>query len=269
MRGKDHLDANAIPTAGITPAYAGKSSFQNRSFSSREDHPRLCGEKSLRKHSVMWRAGSPPPMRGKVRVGEAYSRAYRITPAYAGKRSSLFQFLFLSRDHPRLCGEKFLSALWKIFLTGSPPPMRGKAAETLTDSGCIGITPAYAGKRPHHTVQKGSSWDHPRLCGEKQSYLKTSKSKKGSPPPMRGKAQAAVWTELSIRITPAYAGKSDFVAVHKFILKDHPRLCGEKDELDDGAKTATGSPPPMRGKVFPVPPQVLERRITPAYAGKR
>ena len=24
----------------------------------------------------------------------------------------------------------------------------------------------------------------------------------------------------------------------------------------------------MRGKVFPVPPQVLERRITPAYAGK-
>ncbi len=29
---------------------------------------------------------------------------------------------------------------------GSPPPMRGKAAETLTGSGWIGITPAYAGK---------------------------------------------------------------------------------------------------------------------------
>ena len=30
-------------------------------------------------------------MRGKVRVGEAYSRAYRITPAYAGKSRFLYE----------------------------------------------------------------------------------------------------------------------------------------------------------------------------------
>ena len=45
-------------------------------------------------------------MRGKVRVGEAYSRAYRITPAYAGK-SGLHDVLPVpAEDHPRLCGEK-------------------------------------------------------------------------------------------------------------------------------------------------------------------
>ena len=49
--------------------------------------------------------------------------------------------------------------------------------------------------------------DHPRLCGEKFQQNHHSPCYKGSPPPMRGKAPAADWTELSIRITPAYAGK--------------------------------------------------------------
>ena len=51
---------------GITPAYAGKSGYSVSGRTRHQDHPRLCGE--------------------KFRVGEAYSRAYRITPAYAGKR---------------------------------------------------------------------------------------------------------------------------------------------------------------------------------------
>ena len=70
--------------------------------------------------------GSPPPMRGKVRVGEAYSRAYRITPAYAGKSSFPVSRYFLSEDHPRLCGEKVYSKSFKNSVPGSPPPMRGK-----------------------------------------------------------------------------------------------------------------------------------------------
>ena len=48
-------------------------------------------------------------MRGKVRVGEAYSRAYRITPAYAGKSRPPQNAIVTKRDHPRLCGEKVLT----------------------------------------------------------------------------------------------------------------------------------------------------------------
>ena len=33
-----------------------------------------------------------------------------ITPAYAGKRLSLAQLLPVVKDHPRVCGEKFLAA---------------------------------------------------------------------------------------------------------------------------------------------------------------
>ena len=45
--------------------------------------------------------------------------------------------------------------------------MRGKAAETLTGSGWIGITPAYAGKRNARAWRQSQLGDHPRLCGEK------------------------------------------------------------------------------------------------------
>ena len=72
----------------ITPAYAGKRSASRGHVEAVRDHPRLCGEKFFSLHHNICQIGSPPPMRGKVRVGEAYSRAYRITPAYAGK--SLF-----------------------------------------------------------------------------------------------------------------------------------------------------------------------------------
>ena len=54
---------------------------------------------------------------------------------------------FAQRDHPRLCGEKYVLIGCSGCVLGSPPPMRGK--ERHADAGDIkdGITPAYAGKR--------------------------------------------------------------------------------------------------------------------------
>ena len=65
-------------------------------------------------------------MRGKVRVREAYSRAYRITPAYAGKSHLYRQAVPVLQDHPRLCGEKGSEFAKATAPEGSPPPMRGK-----------------------------------------------------------------------------------------------------------------------------------------------
>ena len=66
-------------------------------------------------------------MRGKVDPEFAESVTLRITPAYAGK--SIVQLL-----------------IW-CYVWGSPPPMRGKVFNTMTDYSMHGITPAYAGKR--------------------------------------------------------------------------------------------------------------------------
>ena len=72
----------------ITPAYAGKSRRITSSFSSIRDHPRLCGEKGMVLVFHLNSLGSPPPMRGKASDGTAVAGGIRITPAYAGKRSS-------------------------------------------------------------------------------------------------------------------------------------------------------------------------------------
>ena len=45
--------------------------------------------------------------------------------------------------------------------------MRGKDKLTYDDTGFIGITPAYAGKRMFPEHYNYLHEDHPRLCGEK------------------------------------------------------------------------------------------------------
>ena len=86
MRGKVVLAHDFRKTAGITPAYAGKSAFIDGMSCEKQDHPRLCGEKFSRVSPSARTSGSPPPMRGKVPQFYFSQIVYRITPAYAGKR---------------------------------------------------------------------------------------------------------------------------------------------------------------------------------------
>ena len=67
---------------------------------------------------------------------------------------------------------------------------------------------------------------------------------------MRGKASIHAIVASCTGITPAYAGKSDFSVCGKICTRDHPRLCGEKQQTMKTATISQGSPPPMRGKVI-------------------
>ena len=86
MRGKAYQQILPFSKAGITPAYAGKSSHQGRPATYRRDHPRLCGEKLPVTLQSVSPVGSPPPMRGKGDICIAADTGVGITPAYAGKR---------------------------------------------------------------------------------------------------------------------------------------------------------------------------------------
>ena len=149
-------------------------------------------------------------MRGKVQYGRTARRPVRITPAYAGKRKILGGENGGNQDHPRLCGEKTENRQTPAAQTGSPPPMRGKAAT-----------------RQQRKVKKI-----------------------GSPPPMRGKANGNKFIDGKYRITPAYAGKSALLRQCQGSSRDHPRLCGEKRKTSGRNHQNQGSPPPMRGKVL-------------------
>ena len=89
--------------------------------------------------------------------------------------------------------------------------MRGKAFLVCQCDYSTGITPAYAGKSLIPVFFGGRFEDHPRLCGEKHSTLVIRSRRLGSPPPMRGKAARTLIHNDIIGITPAYAGKRNFV----------------------------------------------------------
>ena len=88
MRGKEEFACSDGSQVGITPAYAGKRRFQFIGRRVYEDHPRVCGEKLTTFDSGKLIPGSPPRMRGKVTHGYSAKPVCRITPAYAGKRST-------------------------------------------------------------------------------------------------------------------------------------------------------------------------------------
>ena len=146
MRGKASLFQLGEVPAGITPAYAGKSKVTEKKPSAKEDHPRLCGEKSPGVSRNTCLSGSPPPMRGKALVMPMHTEKDRITPAYAGKSGGANPRNHVSKDHPRLCGEKQIQNFQIISSQGSPPPMRGKDFFVVQPCTAHGITPAYAGK---------------------------------------------------------------------------------------------------------------------------
>ena len=195
---------------------------------------------------------SPPRMRGKVSTTLQGDIIEGITPAYAGKRSQDVAELQSGWDHPRVCGEKNCGSKLAFRTMGSPPRMRGKAEPDCMGTLEGGITPAYAGKRSLPLMQASSSQDHPRVCGEKRSISIFSRQALGSPPRMRGKALQLPLCILDMRITPAYAGKSNTFLCKGLTARDHPRVCGEKGLIKVSACGREGSPPRMRGKAVPL-----------------
>ena len=171
MRGKACVGGQEWTQAGITPAYAGKSTFSAPQSKNQGDHPRVCGEKEpTKQHGVSFQ-GSPPRMRGKAKGQTGLLRPSGITPAYAGKSRDFKREKWKSGDHPRVCGEKCSLALTMTGTLGSPPRMRGKGYGFLEVCELRGITPAYAGKRPTRRISCLSCRDHPRVCGEKTKKI--------------------------------------------------------------------------------------------------
>ena len=129
-------------------------------------------------------------------------------------------------DHPRTCGEKLICVHFALYLSGSPPHMRGKVRAAFPASITI--------------------WDHPRTCGEKQNNNGKITAIRGSPPHMRGKARLISGDHVTDRITPAHAGKrlkrSRSIVPHAAIVPLFPSVCN-KPAGSDGSPAGHDAPP--------------------------
>ena len=111
---------------------------------------------------------------------------------------------------------------------GSPPRVRGKGIALTFTARLSRITPACAGKRVAHDPKVIYLGDHPRVCGEKQHATSQGSPLPGSPPRVRGKATSLSGIVPLSRITPACAGKRNYIICVDGSRSDHPRVCGEK-----------------------------------------
>ncbi len=146
VRGKPVVVQGFHSVVGITPACAGKTLYVGRPRSDSRDHPRMCGENPLRFVLADTHKGSPPHVRGKLRLLLALSNPLGITPACAGKTRNLPLKRRQRRDHPRMCGENNKQSRFWALLRGSPPHVRGKQLEKANETKRYRITPACAGK---------------------------------------------------------------------------------------------------------------------------
>ena len=113
---------------GIIPACAGNSvrlTINNKAF---WDHPRVCGEQTIKKDSISTFLGSSPRVRGTVFLVILILHIRGIIPACAGNSK---------------CVE-----IVETKPAGSSPRVRGTAAREEKDFPRTGIIPACAGNRP-------------------------------------------------------------------------------------------------------------------------
>ena len=166
-------------------------------------------------------------------------------------------------------GEKLCPPYGAHNRSGSPPRGRGKGGKVIFNQLPRGITPAWAGKSTAAKHCASGIRDHPRVGGEKLRLLVVTPGQKGSPPRGRGKAWLFPRLPAAHRITPAWAGKSwPFGDIHG-LVRDHPRVGGEKTKVKRKSQGHWGSPPRGRGKAPVCSVEPSATRITPAWAGKR
>ena len=152
--------------------------------------------------------GSPPHGRGKELIFLPSFFSMRITPAWAGKSTAGLACAFVTRDHPRMGGEKLGRTRLERWRLGSPPHGRGKGRCGVKGQRPFRITPAWAGKSPSDGAGECRRKDHPRMGGEKLFGTVSGESLTGSPPHGRGKGPELHEVTSEQGITPAWAGKS-------------------------------------------------------------
>ena len=85
MRGKPDHPEYQSSHRGITPAHAGKTNLSGDGELFGLDHPRVCGENTPQRCQDCELSGSPPRVRGKLKLYFWLFGLMRITPACAGK----------------------------------------------------------------------------------------------------------------------------------------------------------------------------------------
>ena len=195
---------------GLIPAHAGKTEKAGIPASLGSAHPRSRGENSGMVVVPMVTNGSSPLTRGKPALPVALGDVSRLIPAHAGKTYRHFRPRPHSGAHPRSRGENWPCRRRRFPPEGSSPLTRGKPPCRRGGHRPRGLIPAHAGKTLLHWLGLGALPAHPRSRGENYPPNLLMGEEAGSSPLTRGKRHFQALNNLSLRLIPAHAGKTEY-----------------------------------------------------------
>ena len=149
-RGKLKPLWEGFASAGLIPAWAGKTHARDWSGGGDRAHPRVGGENSRRACRSAPTTGSSPRGRGKPALTPQASLDSRLIPAWAGKTSASSWAPSAATAHPRVGGENCASRRLPNAVTGSSPRGRGKPPPRAPGRVLRRLIPAWRGKQAGH-----------------------------------------------------------------------------------------------------------------------
>ena len=126
----------------------------------------MCGEHNGTIGAEAGTQGSSPHVRGAPPCRPRTCRFPGIIPACAGSTWFRAWIRWLTRDHPRMCGEHAMLIRSRASKSGSSPHVRGALRGNEHHDHMDGIIPACAGSTRRSSWLLPPSRDHPRMCGE-------------------------------------------------------------------------------------------------------
>ena len=145
-RGKPPSRRNRLPTLGLIPAHAGKTTRKETNNADQQAHPRSRGENTSADVMSVTNSGSSPLTRGKLGLAVLSLGFGGLIPAHAGKTTTSVARQPPSRAHPRSRGENASRDAHSSEQTGSSPLTRGKRRVCAACASAGRLIPAHAGK---------------------------------------------------------------------------------------------------------------------------
>ena len=206
-------------------------------------------------------------MRGAPNARARARACTGIIPACAGSTHIAKPDDMRIGDHPRMCGEHFRSEPAHPLRRGSSPHVRGALDDGSDREQISGIIPACAGSTPNSHRNPRTAWDHPHMCGEHRDAPIYMQSTAGSSPHVRGALDEKPFFDSRRGIIPACAGSTTRWRMRPSQKRDHPRMCGEHQVMDDYGTMVVGSSPHVRGALRIQGTRPDCKGIIPACAG--
>ena len=151
---------------------------------------------------------------------------------------------------------------------GSSPRGRGKLRPKDRAQKIKRLIPAWAGKTHPHWSRSSVLAAHPRVGGENAFGITEIQAILGSSPRGRGKPLLPATSAPTLRLIPAWAGKT--LPRQRSVVRRaaHPRVGGENGVARLAYRMSTGSSPRGRGKRAARVYRWVEHGLIPAWAGK-